>query len=233
MMLPERQQTFWSWTDLLLFAGLGLPVLLGVAVAASAAMSPFTENKALRAMVPQFAGMTAMLIPCALLFRWKYERSLVEALRLQIPAHGGAMSVPAGVGLAIGVLATAALLRTPEMDNDMQRLMNAPGAALWVGIFAVSIGPALEEIFFRGLLQPVAVRSLGSVAGVLTGAVPFALLHGPQYGWSWRHVLLIALAGSGFGWWRLRTQSTGASTLMHAGYNCVLVVGYLIGKAAV
>jgi membrane protease YdiL (CAAX protease family) len=114
----------------------------------------------------------------------------------------------------------------------MQDLMNAPGAALWIAIFAVSVGPALEEIFFRGLLQPVAVRSAGAVAGVLIGAVPFALLHGPQYGWSWRHVLLIALAGSGFGWWRLRTQSTGASTLMHAGYNCVLVVGYLLGKAA-
>jgi hypothetical protein len=75
--------------------------------------------------------------------------------------------------------------------------MNAPGAALWIAIFAVSVGPALEEIFFRGLLQPVAVRSAGAVAGVLIAAVPFALLHGPQYGWSWRHVLLIRACGLG------------------------------------
>ena len=60
--------------------------------------------------------------------------------------------------------------------------------------------------------------------------MPFALLHGPQYAWSWRHVLLIAVAGSAFGWWRVYTRSTGASALMHAGYNAVLVVGYLIGR---
>jgi membrane protease YdiL (CAAX protease family) len=233
--IPEesRHETFWSWTDLLLFAGLGVPVFLAGFFAASALATPLTENKALRLMLPQFVGQAAMLIPLVYLFRWKYDRSLTEALRMSVPAGRGALSVPAGIGLAICVLATAALLQTRDTQNPMQDLMNAPGAALWIAIFAVSVGPALEEIFFRGLLQPVAVRSAGAVAGVLIAAVPFALLHGPQYGWSWRHVLLITVAGSGFGWWRLRTQSTGASTLMHAGYNCVLVVGYLLGKAAV
>jgi uncharacterized protein len=229
----SEQETFWSWTDLLLFAGVGVPVFVAGFFIASAVVTPLTENKALRLMVPQFVAQTAMLVPLIYVFRWKYERSLVQALQLAVPARGGALSIPAGIGLAICVLAAAALLKTPDTQNPMQELMNAPGAAVWVAIFAVSVGPALEEIFFRGLLQPVAVRSAGTVAGVLIGAVPFALLHGPQYGWSWRHVLLIALAGSGFGWWRLRTRSTGASTLMHAGYNCVLVVGYLLGKAAV
>jgi membrane protease YdiL (CAAX protease family) len=228
-----RHETFWSWTDLLLFAALGLPVFVAGLFVASAVVTPFTENKALRLMVPQFVAQSAMLLPLVYLFRWKYERSLVQALQLAVPAGRGALSIPAGIGLAICVLAAAALLKTPDTQNPMQDLMNAPGAAVWVAIFAVSVGPALEEILFRGLLQPVAVRSAGAVAGVLIGAVPFALLHGPQYGWSWRHVLLIALAGSGFGWWRHRTQSTGASTLMHAGYNGVLVVGYLLGKAAV
>lgn len=227
------QETFWSWTDLLLFAGLGLPVFVAGFYAGTVMVKPFTSNKALLLLIPQFVGQAAMLVPLVYLFRWKYERSLVDALRLATPTRIAALSIPAGIGLAIAVLTGAALLRTPEMENPMQDLMNAPGAAVWVAIFSVSIGPALEEILFRGLLQPVAVRSAGAVVGVLIGALPFALLHGPQYGWSWRHVLLIAVAGSGFGWWRLRTQSTGASTLMHAGYNGILVIGYLIGKAAV
>ena len=81
--------------------------------------------------------------------------------------------------------------------------------------------------------QPgIGKRAVGVIAGILIGAIPFALLHGPQYAWSWRHVLLIAIAGSGFGWWRVRTQSTGSATLMHAGYNAVLVIGFLIGRSA-
>jgi membrane protease YdiL (CAAX protease family) len=90
----------------------------------------------------------------------------------------------------------------------------------------------VEEIFFRGLLQQSATRSLGPIAGILIGAVPFALLHGPQYAWSWRHVLMIAAAGSAFGWWRMRTGSTGASSLMHAVYNGVFVAGFLVGRTA-
>ncbi len=33
--------------------------------------------------------------------------------------------------------------------------------------------------------------------GIVLSALPFALLHGPQYAWSWRHVLLIVVAGVG------------------------------------
>jgi membrane protease YdiL (CAAX protease family) len=141
-------------------------------------------------------------------------------------------SFPAGLLLAVSVLALAALLRAQDTPSPMQDLMNDPLSAPWVAVFAVSVGPAFEEIFFRGLLQPVAARTAGVAGGILIGSVPFALLHGPQYAWSWRHVLLIAVAGSAFGWWRFRTRSTGASALMHAGYNAVLVFGYLIGRSA-
>jgi hypothetical protein len=62
--IPEesRHETFWSWTDLLLFAGLGVPVFLAGFFAASALVVPLTDNKALRLMIPQFVGQAAMLI---------------------------------------------------------------------------------------------------------------------------------------------------------------------------
>ena len=226
------REPFWTWTDLLLFAGLGLPAFIGGFLLANAALAPLTSNKALRLMVPQFVGQAAMLVPLSMLFRYKYDQSLAAALRLGTEKAQAAPSFAAGFGLALLVLLTAAALRMPEMQNPMQDLMNDPNAAIWVAVFAVSIGPLFEEIVFRGLLQPVAIRSAGVIGGVLLSAIPFALLHGPQYAWSWRHVVLILMAGSGFGWWRLRTQSTGAAALMHAGYNTVLVVGFLIGRSA-
>ena len=69
-------------------------------------------------------------------------------------------------------------------------------------LFAISIGPLVEEIFFRGSAAAVGGASLGPIAGILIGAVPFALLHGPQYAWSWRHRADDRGAGSAFGWWR-------------------------------
>jgi membrane protease YdiL (CAAX protease family) len=175
-------------------------------------MRPLTSNKALLLMVPQFVGEALMLCAIAMLFRYKYDESLRRALRLETPRALTAPSFAAGLGVALLVLLLAAAMRMPEMRNPMQDLMEDPKAAIWVAIFAVSIGPLSEEILFRGLLQPVAVRSAGVVGGILLSAVPFALLHGTQYAWSWRHILLILVAGSSFGWWRIRTQSTGAAT---------------------
>ena len=228
----ERDEPFWTWTDLLLMVGVGLPVLFAGALITTVAVAPLTTNKALRLMIPQFVGEALMLIPISMLFRYKYDQSLVGALRLGTRPGQAAPSLAAGLGVAALVLLLAAALQMPEMQNPMQELMNDPKAAVWVAVFAVSVGPLSEEILFRGLLQPVAIRTAGLVGGILISTIPFALLHGTQYAWSWRHVLLILVAGSAFGWWRVRTGSTGASTLMHAAYNGVLVVGYLIGRSA-
>lgn len=230
--MTSREDTFWTWTDLALFLSLGLPAFFIAFYIVRVTLLPFTANKALLLMIPQFAGQAAMLGPLAMLFRWKYEQRLSSAIRLQLRAADALPSFAAGIVLAISVLLLAVAIRVPEIRSPMQELMDDPRAAVWVGVFAVSIGPAFEEIFFRGLLQPVAVRSAGVIAGILIGALPFALLHGPQYAWSWRHILLIAVAGSAFGWWRFRLQSTGASAVMHAAYNTVLVVGLLFGKSA-
>jgi membrane protease YdiL (CAAX protease family) len=231
-MEDTQSEPFWTWKDLVLLLGLGLPAFVVVFFAAAAVLRLFTSNKALLLMIPQFAGQAAMLVPFALLCRWKYDQPLLPALRLGVRVRDAVRSFPAGLLLAVSVLALAALLRAHDTPSPMQDLMNDPLSAPWVAVFAVSIGPAFEEIFFRGLLQPVAARTAGVVGGILIGSVPFALLHGPQYAWSWRHVLLIAVAGSAFGWWRVYTRSTGASALMHAGYNAVLVFGYLIGRDA-
>jgi membrane protease YdiL (CAAX protease family) len=85
---------------------------------------------------------------------------------------------------------------------------------------------------FRGLLQPVLARTFGAIGAVILAALPFAMMHGPQYGWSWRHVLLIAFAGAAFGWHRWRTDSTGAAVVMHAGYNAILFTLFIAGKWA-
>lgn len=228
----SQAEPFWGWADLVILLCAGLPAAVLIFVIATAAMHPFVSNRALLLMIPQFAGQAAMLVPFAMLCRWKYDRPLLPSLRLGVRVGDAARSLPAGLLLAILVLVIAAALGAKDTPSPMQDLMNDPRSAPWVALFAVSLGPAFEEIFFRGLLQPVAARTAGVIGGILIASLPFALMHGPQYAWSWRHVVLILVAGSAFGWWRLRTQSTGASALMHAAYNAVLVIGYLFGRDA-
>ena len=225
-------EPFWSWTDLVLFVGLGIPAFIATFVITQLAMAPLTGNKALLLMIPQFVAQAAMLIPIALLFRWKYEQPFLSALRLGVRVPEIWPSFGAGILVALLVLSLATVMRIPDVPSPMRDLMKDLAAARWIAVFAVSVGPAFEELFFRGLLQPVAVRSVGMIAGVLFSAAPFAVLHGPQYAWSWQHIAMILIVGSAFGWWRLRTQSTGAAIVMHSGYNTVLLVGYLIGRSA-
>jgi hypothetical protein len=109
----------------------------------------------------------------------------------------------------------------------MKRFFADRESVLLVGAFATTLGPACEELIFRGFLLPLLVRSFGVITGVVAAALPFALLHGPQYGWSWRHLLLVTLAGSVFGWVRLRTGSTVAAATVHAAYNLTFFIAYL------
>jgi membrane protease YdiL (CAAX protease family) len=133
-----------------------------------------------------------------------------------------------GVLTAFGVAAVSVLLRTPTTSNRITEMLADPKAMLPVAIFGLTLAPLAEELAFRGFLQPLLVRSLGPVPGVLAAAIPFGLLHFQEYGNSWRHALLISLAGAAFGWMRHRTGSTMASTLMHASYNALEFFAYFI-----
>ena len=55
--------------------------------------------------------------------------------------------------------------------------------------------------------------------GVVLSAVPFALLHLPQYANAWAAGLVILVVGLVLGVVRAKTRSVGSSFLVHAGYN--------------
>jgi hypothetical protein len=109
----------------------------------------------------------------------------------------------------------------------MKQLLSDRTSVLLVAVFGITLGPLCEELAFRGFMQPLLVRSLGAAPGVILAAVPFGLLHLQQYGFSWRHGLLITAAGAGFGWMRHRSGSTRASTIMHAAYNTTFFLALL------
>jgi membrane protease YdiL (CAAX protease family) len=221
---------FWRYSDVALFAGLVVGSALISIVLVPMLFSAFhihVQTKVTEAIIIQGLLYLLAFSGLAMLFHVEYQRPFWRSLgwtSFPLPLW---RVVASGIATAFGVGAVSILLRTPNTSNRMTEMMQDPHAVIPVAIFAITFGPLAEELAFRGFLQPLLVRNLGPVKGVVATAIPFGLLHFQEYGNSWRHALLISLAGSAFGWMRYRTGSTQASTLMHASYNALEFVGFL------
>lgn len=212
---------FWNWEDVFLFFGMGLPCLV-LSVALLEVVFFFLPSKPPQTMyflLAQFIGYALWFGSLILLLRVRYDAPFWPSLRWVMPRHGFWRAVVQGPLLAFTIAALGGLLRTPNVDMPFKTLLADRWSMMLTGVFGVTIGPLCEELAFRGFLMPVVARTLGPWLGALLTALPFALLHGPQYAWSWQHVLLLVLAGSAFGLVRHWTGSTAAAAMTHATYN--------------
>jgi membrane protease YdiL (CAAX protease family) len=227
---PKRREPFWGWIEVALFAVAAPVSLAGVSVVLLSAL------KALRWPVGSALSILAMqsvLYAVAFGLLWlilmlRHSESVWDELRWAVRPTTGAKLFLAGFALAIAAAMLGVALRAPQIDNPIIRMMRDPLSIFAVVVFASTIGPAAEEAVFRGFLQPVAARTFGSAAGIAIASVVFAALHGFEYRWHWQYLLIVFSASLVFGWTRARWNSTGASTLLHAGYNLMFFIGYLV-----
>ncbi len=217
---PERVP-FWGYNDVFLFFGLALPCIIVAQLLIAGVLLLFhldTHNKGLLAMPAMFIAYILLFFILYAILQIQYGRPFWKSLAFTGYRHP-LFAFAGGWVLAIVISQVGILLRIPDTDNPMKELFNTRASAILFGIFATTLGPLAEEVIFRGFLQPVLIRSLGVITGIIATAIPFGLLHLQQYAFSWRHALLITIAGIAFGWMRQITGSTRASALLHAGYN--------------
>jgi membrane protease YdiL (CAAX protease family) len=112
-----------------------------------------------------------------------------------------------GLGIGIDIIAHATTPTTHVINFWNLILLDA------------LLGPIIEESLFRGCLLPVVARRTGPTIGIATTAVLFATLHPISTFVQW---LCFVTTGTAFGWIRVKSGSTAASTLMHAVYNVTL-----------
>ncbi|HTS65546.1 MAG TPA: type II CAAX endopeptidase family protein [Candidatus Acidoferrales bacterium] len=230
---PPRDP-FWGYTDVLMFVGLAMPcALLSVgAVRAFVWLLHFRTSNRTWELLPEQAVLYALLMGLlAAIFRLQYERPFWPSLGWVTYRLAPFQPVVLGVLTAILVNLVGLLIRVPNTENPMTQLLKDPASMVLIAVFGVTIGPLCEELVFRGFLQPLLVRSLGVFGGILAASIPFGLLHYQQYGNSWKHVVVITLAGAAFGCMRQATGSTRASTLMHAAYNALFFLALFGAKA--
>lgn len=217
---------FWGYADVVVFFGLAFPcILLAIFLVQTVVMSfhLHVRNLAFVEVPAQFLGYGLVFFVLYLLLSKHYDRPFWLSLRWVHTRPGAPRTILYGFVLAFAIGLLGRLINTPDINTPMKELLSNRSSLVLVAIFAITLGPVCEELAFRGLLQPLLVRSFGRVAGVVLAAVPFGVLHLAQYAGSWRHVVLITCAGIAFGWMRQASGSTRAAALMHAGYNFIFV----------
>ena len=126
----------------------------------------------------------------------------------------------AGAGFAIG-LAGFALAFGIAALGAVTALQPAPLALLpfLLGILAIGFQSAVEEIIFRGWIQPLLTRHIGPWGGIAVAAIAFGLLHILAGANTAISILNICLAGALFGLLAWRSGGLLAPIAAHFSWN--------------
>jgi membrane protease YdiL (CAAX protease family) len=225
---PEREP-FWGYADALGFFGLVIPCMLA-SWAVQWAATKFFKLEVVSLTAGMFVLYGLLFGALGAIFRVVYDRPFWRSLGWKPLGMPPLMVTLAGMATAMLVGLASKLIHTPTGDNQMTQLLETRTDVLVIGTLAITLAPLCEELAFRGFLQPLLERSLGAVWGILLAAIPFGVMHFHEYGNSWRHVVVISMAGAAFGWMRHVTGSTKAAVLMHAAYNSLFFIALLTEK---
>lgn len=226
-MMESDPEPVWSYEDLGIMLGAVLPSLLIAAVAAKL-LSYVVPQKGVVTAVSQMLIYVGVAGSLRLLLRVRYGLDFWTAMSWRVPWRGMAATALLGPALALGMALIAVGLNTTRETMALDALTKDRWSMIAIGIAATTAGPVFEELIFRGFAQPLFVRSLGLAGGLVATALPFSLLHGPQYNWNWKLLLILTLASIAFGFVRHRTGSTAASSLTHAAYNLTFMAGMIL-----
>lgn len=226
---PPEENPAWSGWDVLLIALLTALTLFVVelltVLGARSLVYPNSSfgdvaQKPILALIGEFLSYIAVAAYMIMLVEGKYHQPFWRSIRWNWPGR----SAPWLLGLGVLTVALDMLSRYLPMPKTtpFDQFFAHPRDAYLMAAFAITFGPLMEELFFRGFLYPVLVRRTGVAAAVILTSLPFGLIHYLQYK-SWAAVLVITLVGVVLTIVRAATKSVGASFLVHVGYNATLM----------
>lgn len=220
----------WSGWDVFLLTACTLGILLAVQVVVVVVACRFVyphqswvevAQKPVLALLAELVAYAAVGVYMILLLEGKYHKRFWPAIRWNWPGPSSLKFVGIGI-MMLGLDGLSRLLPMPK-TTPFDQFFDRPMDAFLTMAFAITLGPLMEELFFRGFLYPVLARRLGAFWGIILTALPFGGMHYLQYR-SWSAVLIIVLVGIVLTTVRAITKSVAASFLAHVGYNGTLMV---------
>jgi len=223
---PPIENPAWNGWDVLLLVALAVITILVAQLAILFGAKYFLYRHASLAdlaqrpillLISQFFIDGAVAILLFLLVEGKYHVRFWDAIQWNWPRSEWKL-LSLGALMLLGLSMLEGILPMPK-ETPFEKLFMRPREAYLTAILAVTIGPFIEELFFRGFFYPVIARRWGAAWGIFLTALPFAAMHMPQYGYAWGALLVILTVGIVCGIVRAVTHSVGSSFLVHVGYN--------------
>jgi len=200
------------------------------------------------------AMMAATLMFSALITLWLVHRMWPGPWRLSaaIDGFGFARSSHAAfyaaallLGLAtpfLGGMLTQWLAHGHPITQDLASIGRGASltSRLALALVAVTLGPLVEEVLFRGVLLSALLRwrrgpgvnrrcsRSRMLLAVAISASVFGLVHLPELGYLWYAVPNLILLGVGAAWLRLQSGSLWPAVLAHGANNLLAVAGWFL-----
>ena len=228
LVLARPDYPFWGFAEVLMMAAFFfIAVSAGLFVVGSAAKTfGLSMSSGMISVLGQMLGYAVMFGVLWMIFVVQ-DKPLLESLAwVKYPFAPGSL-VLGGIALAVAVVAMTVVLRVPNIETPMQKMLSDKPTRLAVGLFGITVGPVVEELLFRGFLQPVLMRLTGVFPGLLITSTLFGLMHAQQYAQQWQLVLGIVAVGFVLGTVRHISGSTKASSILHIAYNSVFFLAMM------
>jgi uncharacterized protein len=234
----------WGWVDILLLfvIAIGCTFLFGIVlvlILAAFGVSPAQLQKSpsewgLVAVVAQILADLTILGYLALQVRHRFDLPFWKTIGWR-PLEPGkqplglvvAALVCGGFFMALIVSMLDAAFPSKQ-SLPIESLLKDHRTALLFMITAVLVAPVIEETVFRGYIYPVAARTWGVTAGILVTGTLFGLLHSVQLWGGWAQIAFLVLVGIVLTAVRAFTRTVLASYIIHASYNALPVIFYLL-----
>ncbi|MFT5079952.1 MAG: membrane protease YdiL (CAAX protease family) [Planctomycetota bacterium] len=195
---PAPQHVTWGGAEIAFVAG-SILVALKFSSMALGWVHPSSPVDGLLAMdVSLLFGCAIALVLAALTIR-RSQPALSQARSLELAGDAmgfssqgralrlfgfGALTLGLALPAILGVMNLAPYLLQlldiePQLQAVLQDLLALDGLGLGIGLLlATIVGPTLEEVLFRGLVQPLATQSQGAIPGILITSIFFGAIHG-------------------------------------------------------
>jgi uncharacterized protein len=234
----------WGWIDIALLAviAVGCTFLFGIVlvlILAAFGVSPAQLQKSpsewgLVAVVAQILADLTILGYLALQVRHRFDLPFWQTIgwrRIEPGKQSLGLVIAALVfgGFFMALVVSLLDAAFPSKQSlPIESLLKDHRIAILFMITAVLVAPVIEETVFRGYIYPVAARTWGMVPGILVTGTLFGLLHSVQLWGGWAQIAFLVLVGIVLTAVRAFTRTVLASYIIHASYNALPVIFYLL-----
>jgi membrane protease YdiL (CAAX protease family) len=229
LFLAEPETPFWGFGEIFLMTAVFLAALGVVGVSAVGVLHD-RARLGYWQVAEEFVAYVILFAALKVVFFWA-GHPLFRSLGWVAQPFSPATLVTLGLALSFLSGMPLILLRTPEIQTPFEKMLGDSAVSrIAITVFGITIGPVIEELLFRGFLQPVMTSVIGVFPGILVTSLLFGALHLSQNAGMWQSGVIITLAGFAFGTVRHVSGSTKASSLMHIGYNSLPFILTLLHK---